>query len=174
MPKDRYPVTENGNSVTIELHVAGTLVQNKDLIASLIKKWQDENPNKTIVGNTDVVANSSGLHKRVTLNCIRFIWEPISSTCELKNPVIKEFCRTQINEYRGVLLTDDYSHMFSKVLSLVKIAKTDFPSLTDDQIEIVVYGGNRRKRIMGIEFPIPSQTKIPNDYQEVSRLEYTL
>ena len=90
------------------------------------------------------------------------------------SPIYKEVCRVDDDHYRLVLRTDDYSKRMSKFLILMGIAKHDFPDLEDSDFEIVVYGGDRRKRIPGLEFSLPEGSVIPADYENIGTLEPTI
>lgn len=81
--------------------------------------------------------------------------------------IIKEFCPAS---NRGVIRTNTYGSQLSMFLELAAIAKQDFPYLTEDNIEIVHYGGERYAKTFGIEFPAHG---VPDDYQIISQLELT-
>ena len=66
--------------------------------------------------------------------------------------------------------TDSYAHTFSHFVRLVGAASLDFPELCGDDIEIVTYGGDRIRRICGIEFRVP-RSAVPATYTAVRQLE---
>ena len=82
--------------------------------------------------------------------------------------MIKEFCPSSS---RGVIRERNYDNRFSKFQALVQEAKSDFPYLTDEDIEIVHYGGGSYSGTWGIEFPAHG---VPNDYEVTAQLELTL
>lgn len=61
-----------------------------------------------------------------------------------------------------------YSKSPSVAAEYTKAAKKDFPTLDDKDIEIVIFGGIRKKGHMGIRFRIPEGAKRPGDYFEFS------
>lgn len=83
--------------------------------------------------------------------------------------MIKEYC-----EYAKtcVIRENSYGSRLSKFLRLIEEAKKDFPSLTDEDIEIVKYAGERYAKTFGIEFEITNQ-EIPAEYIRISQLENT-
>jgi len=83
--------------------------------------------------------------------------------------IIKEYSKYA---KKCVIRTNSYSSSLSYFNELIEIAKNDFPELIDDNIEIVQYGGERIKRIFGIEF-YPTNY-VPSSYNEIQNLEYKL
>lgn len=79
----------------------------------------------------------------------------------------------EVNEgYRCVIMQNDYSNSLEKINKLVALARADFPHLTDKQIEVATYGGERRKYMIGVEFFVPAYLKAPDySYQQVADLE---
>jgi len=75
----------------------------------------------------------------------------------------KEFCGTRAQLYRN-----DYGKMISKVNEFSKIIKKDFPTIKDEDIEIVIFDGRSKKHVMGVRFNIPEGSEIPKDYFEWS------
>ena len=67
--------------------------------------------------------------------------------------------------------TNTYSSSIPLIMNMVEIAKHDFPGLTDEDIHVVAYDGDRWKRQMGIEFSININHPVPEDYKTVI-LEY--
>jgi hypothetical protein len=61
----------------------------------------------------------------------------------------------------------NYNSKLPYILSLVEEARKDFPFLTDQEVQLIHLGGRRYKGMFGIEFSVPSNTIIPNDYQQV-------
>ena len=66
------------------------------------------------------------------------------------------------------LFTNDYSKMPSKINNFIDIIKEDFPTIQDEDMEIVIFGGERKARIIGLRFKIPKDADIPKDYFEWS------
>lgn len=67
---------------------------------------------------------------------------------------------------------NNYSSRIPQILKMVELAKQSFPSLKDEDIHVVAYDGDRWKRQVGIEFLLPADTKIPDGWNELHRLEY--
>jgi hypothetical protein len=73
-----------------------------------------------------------------------------------------------------VIRTNSYGSQLSFIRHLAAIAIAEFPTLTEDQVEIVRYGGQRYKGTFGIEFTCPvDYTIVPIGWREISQLEYT-
>jgi hypothetical protein len=89
------------------------------------------------------------------------------------NRIIKTYATSE-GESRISFRTDDYSKKVSKFDRLIEEAQKDFPGLKREDIDYIVYGGDRIKRIPGIEFPLPSGVEIPKDYRQVDRLEFEI
>jgi len=73
----------------------------------------------------------------------------------------KEFFRN-----RGQLYTNNYGRTPSKINDFMKVIREDFPTIKDNDMEVVIYGGERKARIMGVRFNIPKDVNIPKDYFE--------
>lgn len=82
--------------------------------------------------------------------------------------IIKEYCK---EADICVIRTNTYGKSFGFMNNLVNIAKQDFEDLNLDEIDIVRYAGQRYAKTFGIEFH-PTNS-IPEDYSEISELEYT-
>lgn len=80
--------------------------------------------------------------------------------------IIKEF---YADENICILRLDHYGRQLSHVMELVLEARKDFPTLKDEDITTVVYGGNYYSRTIGIEFNGVQK----EGYSIVSRLELT-
>jgi hypothetical protein len=76
------------------------------------------------------------------------------------------------NEYRCVVRAGTYSHTFEYIAELVQAAKSDFPALEDRHIEIMMYGGDRYRGTIGIEFDV--QGDVPDTYTAINQVELTL
>lgn len=72
---------------------------------------------------------------------------------------------------RCAILTDDYSNNLQRILDLFKEAQKDFPQLEPSDVKVVQYGGNRIKRIFGLEFDVPENAHVPTTYVGVSAFE---
>lgn len=56
--------------------------------------------------------------------------------------------------YRVMILNGNYAHRLSYFTGLLRKAREDFPELSEDAVEVVQYGGTRRKHMYGIEFTV--------------------
>ena len=65
-----------------------------------------------------------------------------------------------------VIRTHTYAHSMTYFAALTSAAKVDFPTLTDDEIIVRSYGGERFKRMSGIEFAVPECCVVPEAYTE--------
>ena len=89
--------------------------------------------------------------------------------------VIAEYCKVASNDsFRVILREDNYDSRLSKFLELFEAAKSDFPFISESDINLVHYGGDRYKRTFGLEFSVPDSTSIPDIYVEIHSLEMTL
>ena len=75
------------------------------------------------------------------------------------------------NGHSAEVNDNGYGSSISKMNQLAAIAKSDFPSLTDEDINIVQFGGISKKGIFGLQFRVPSNDPVPEDYLTISRLE---
>ena len=166
MSKKEYKVTENGNQVTIEIHTAGTVSMNKDLIDSLINKWKQGNLNKKIIGDPQIISGASGHHKRAVVDSMRFSWELVPEKITLTTPVSKFCCPITGGKF-CTIESEENSRKLNILLALKEIAKTDFPSLQDDDIDVFNIAKSPVSISMGIEFFIASNTQIPSDYKQI-------
>lgn len=80
--------------------------------------------------------------------------------------IIKEYCKNRI-----ILRYNHYNHSFESIQNLVNEARKDF-DISPKDTNIVIYGGQRYKGTMGIEFD--STAFIPPEYSEVEELEFRL
>jgi len=85
--------------------------------------------------------------------------------------IIKTACLNVNGEYLVSLRGDHYSHRFTWVNSLVAEALHDYPHLKPEEINVVIYGGERFKRVLGIEFLMSYHTQ---DYDVIHQPELTL
>jgi hypothetical protein len=82
--------------------------------------------------------------------------------------LIKEYCE----ESRiAVIREDAYGSSLYKFNRLFQKALEDFPYLTETDIAVVRYGGERYAKTFGIEFR--TDEPAPENYQRISHLEYT-
>lgn len=73
---------------------------------------------------------------------------------------------------RCAIIADCYSHSIEVINQLVAAAKADFPNLTDEDIEVVTYGGSYIAGIPGVEFdPGEDHSIVPKSYDRVPHLE---
>jgi hypothetical protein len=72
----------------------------------------------------------------------------------------------------GIIRCSHYGSNLSWFIKAATIAKEDFPFLTDEDIEIVKYGG-KNSGTFGIEFKLPDMETAPEGYSEVYNVERT-
>lgn len=85
--------------------------------------------------------------------------------------IIKEVCIGETST-RCVIRTNTYARNLEHINELLKIAQRDFPNLIAKEVDLVVYGGERYAKTLGIEFNPPSV--VPNTYEAINRLEAVL
>jgi hypothetical protein len=80
---------------------------------------------------------------------------------------------TRLVTKKGLVEFNDnrYGSQISKINELVEDAKADFPSLKDNEIEVVLFDGHSKKGIFGLHFKVPTNDEIPSDYMLVDRRE---
>lgn len=86
--------------------------------------------------------------------------------------IIKRYVfRDSYGDYRCAVWTNTYAHSLSHVSMLARHAFEHDSDLTDDDIDVMKYAGDRYKGMTAIEF----NTKVrPDDtWQETHMLEYT-
>lgn len=83
---------------------------------------------------------------------------------------------TRLVTKQGLVEFNDngYSSHLDKLNKLAAKAKVDFPSLKDEDIEVVQFGGISKKNIFGLHFKVPEGDPIPDYYTQVSQREYLL
>ncbi len=86
--------------------------------------------------------------------------------------IIKEY---NIGERNIIVIvrSDTYASSYKHISNLVEVAKKYF-NVSDEDIEVVKYGGDRYKRTYGVEFTVDLETEISADFQHISQVEYTL
>jgi len=82
--------------------------------------------------------------------------------------IIKEYC-DEVHKY--VIRTNTYGHTWEYFNTLVNEAKKDYPTLNENEVEIVQYAGEHYKRTYGIEFRVEDEPK--DEYFRIRKLEYT-
>lgn len=82
--------------------------------------------------------------------------------------IIKEYCPAS---NVAVLRFNSYGSRLSYFMTLFHEAQKDFPTLDYGSVRVIQFGGERYKRTFGIEFAVDG---CPDDYEEISQLEYTL
>ena len=74
-----------------------------------------------------------------------------------------------------VIGTNCYGSQLSHIKALSDQAKQEFPSLSDDDIKIVHFGGRYYARTFGIEFTPPiAGDSAPEGWRVINELEYLL
>ncbi len=76
--------------------------------------------------------------------------------------------------YGHCIIRWGYSSQLSVIQQAAAVARADFPWLTDDDIKLERYGGDRIKRMHGIEFVVADIELIPNDYTLIGELHLVL
>lgn len=82
--------------------------------------------------------------------------------------IIREYCEAS---NICVLRTDTYASSSAYISKLVNEAIQDYPLLRKIDVRIVVYGGDRRKGQMGIEFTPYGELPVSDDYVRIPELE---
>lgn len=85
--------------------------------------------------------------------------------------IIKEFCQGTIEKIHVVIRESNYGSQLDKFDRLFEVATQDFPNLNRSDVKVVHYGGRHYAKTFWIEF---EAEKAPDDYREISQLEYTL
>jgi hypothetical protein len=78
-------------------------------------------------------------------------------------------------EFKGktvVLRTNTYSNAVAYINNLFREAKKDFPTLEEDKVRVVHFGGRYYKGTFGIEFD--TMLSKPEAYKEIAELEAVL
>jgi hypothetical protein len=79
--------------------------------------------------------------------------------------------------YQGVVRVaihrNNYNKTIKHIMEMVAEAKKDFPETPDEDIEVVVYGGEQYKGMLGIEFNA-KEDKLPQGYEIIGKLDLTL
>ena len=81
--------------------------------------------------------------------------------------IIKEYCE---ESKRCVIRTNCYGRTVEYFKKLITEAKKDDPNLSDEDIDIVQFAGQRYARTYGIEF---KSDKIQKGYFKINQLECT-
>lgn len=87
--------------------------------------------------------------------------------------VVKEYVAGKVRTYICIRFAG-YAHTFETITELVEIAKKDFPTVLDKNINVQQYGGKSFKHTFGIEFPISEGDEIPEGYKEIQNMHMTL
>lgn len=66
---------------------------------------------------------------------------------------------------------NNYSSRLTQINDMLAVLQADFPGLVGEDVHVVAYDGDRWKRQMGLEFSVPIDTPIPEEYVE-SQLEF--
>lgn len=84
--------------------------------------------------------------------------------------IIKEYWEHD-GSYHALIRTNTYCKTLAHVQKILAEIKKDYKDINPEYIDVVVYGGDRIKGIMGLEFPIK---KPALNYKEIHRPEYLL
>ncbi len=71
----------------------------------------------------------------------------------------------------GVIRSNTYYKGIDHIKNMVDAARSDFPHLTDKDIRLVHFGGDRYKGTMGIAFDLPDLLVPPPGYTPINELE---
>lgn len=85
--------------------------------------------------------------------------------------IIKEYCIGERNII-VIVRSDTYASSYEHISNLVGVVKKYF-DVSDSDIEVVKYAGDRYKRTYGVEFTTGLETQIPDEFQSISQVEYT-
>lgn len=83
---------------------------------------------------------------------------------------IKEYCP---GANMIVIRSNRYGSCLSKFLDMLDVAQKDFPVIRTDDVDIKHYAGEFYAKTFGIEFLLPKGSRIPPEYNEIPKLEYT-
>lgn len=86
--------------------------------------------------------------------------------------IVKEFCPWDAEFRIIVRVGDNYCKTLAMVNRLYAEAKKDFSDLEPEAIEVVIYGGDTIKKMMGIEFD--SKVAPPPEYDELYQIHLSL
>lgn len=85
--------------------------------------------------------------------------------------IIKQYLKTEADEYpyHCCIFTNTYGHSYEHIKMLAELAKRFDNKLSDDEINVMYYSGERYKRTVAVEF----KTLLAPDssWTEISRLE---
>jgi hypothetical protein len=62
-----------------------------------------------------------------------------------------------------------YARTLTDVLKGIARIREEFPSLRDEDITIQIYAGDTYKSMMGVEFDLPAETQLPEEWGEVNQ-----
>lgn len=86
----------------------------------------------------------------------------------------KQYCRKGVDTVVLIANHHNYSKSFDLIFAFAEELYKDFPILRSPDIVVVIYGGDRYKRMIGVEAHIPNDVFIPVEYKEIKELEFTL
>ncbi len=84
---------------------------------------------------------------------------------------IKEFVISPTGVRTGSVRTDTYANTAGHINRLAEVIQSDFPSVDPDSMKVCHYAGDRIRRTYGVEFRIPENAVIPNDYIQIQEFE---
>ncbi len=77
------------------------------------------------------------------------------------------------NENHCVIRSNTYAKSLDYIFDLFGIAKSDFPELKPENVNVVQFAGRRYARTYGIEFEKIEGADVPSEYEQISQLENT-
>ncbi len=84
---------------------------------------------------------------------------------------IKEFVISPNGVRTGSVRTDTYANSVGHISRLAAVIQTDFPTVDLDSMTICHYAGGRIRRTYGVEFRIPNNAVVPDDYVPILEFE---
>ena len=80
--------------------------------------------------------------------------------------IIKEFCKDTMG-YQCVIRTNFFCKTIGSLNKLVREAKKDFAHVSDEDLNVIYFGGSRYARTYGISLSVFGFGNIPDEYAEV-------
>jgi len=74
------------------------------------------------------------------------------------------FVKEYAGSFRCAISTNCYGSSLAFLQELFAEAKKDFPHLQEADMEVVLYGGNTRRHIYGLEFTLSEDAVMPETY----------
>jgi len=62
---------------------------------------------------------------------------------------------------------DNYGRSLSKLLEMFREAKSDFPELKEEDVDVIDIVGPTNSRLIGIKFNLKKGDKVPSSYEKI-------